>query len=596
MRGLNRRILLTSTAAASVALLVVYIIVGPRLRSRARDEVHQALRAEAHLLDISVGDYLLRGDGPGVLDPLVDEAARRSRSRYTVIAADGRVLADSSVSDHRLASLDNHGNRPEVRQAVVSGSGTALRHSATLNEDFLYVAFPVRRHNRLLGVVRAARSLAEIEGEARRFRAAVATALLASFFITAFLSTLLASTLARPLRELMDAARRFAAGDLDARIAVRRKDELGELAIILNQAAEQLRERWGESERDRRRIDAILSAMGDGLLAVDHRGFVVLANRSLRESLALDQPVGRHFLESIRQREVGDVVDRILRTGERYAAEVELLHPRRTYALIGFPFPGEEGAPSGAVISFHDITERLRLEEIRRDFVANASHELRTPLTSVRGFVEALEDGALETPETARRFLGKIRFHADRMATLISDLLELSRLESGEVVARPQHVDTGQIVREIASTFVEQAEHKRIELKVVTRSAPSIVTDPEHFGHILSNLVDNAVKYTPEGGRIEVAASTSAAGQAVVEVRDNGPGIPVSHLQRIFERFYRVDKARSREAGGTGLGLSIVKHLAERIGADIHVESVEGQGSIFRILIPRIDDDMVSAV
>ncbi|MBN2370328.1 MAG: HAMP domain-containing protein [Vicinamibacteria bacterium] len=586
MRGLTRRITLTSSVSASVALLAVYFIVGPRLRSHAIEEVREALRAEAHLVAMISADRLLRRDGERVLDPLVDEMALFGRSRYTVIAADGRVLADSSVSGPELASLDNHGNRPEMRQAIIAGSGIAQRYSATLREDYLYVAFPVRRNDRLLGVVRAARSLADIENEARRFRAVVLSALLAALVVAVLSSALLSATLTRPLHELMDAARRLAAGDLNARAVVRRKDELGELASIIDQAAAQLRARLSESERDRRRIDAILSAMGDGLLAVDHRGHVLLANRSLSESLALDQPAGRHYLESIRQLEVGDVIENVLRAGKQCAAEVELLHPRRTYALIGFPFPGEENAPSGAVISFHDVTERLRLEEVRRDFVANASHELRTPLTSIRGFVEALEDGALETPETARRFLGKIRFHSDRMAALISDLLELSKLETGEIVVQSQTINSAQVVREIASTFVEQAENRKINLKIVTRNSPMITTDPKHLGHILSNLIDNAVKYTPEGGRVEVSALADAGGHAVVEVRDNGRGIPAPHLQRIFERFYRVDKARSREAGGTGLGLSIVKHLAEKIGAQIEVESSEGRGSCFRVRLP----------
>jgi two-component system phosphate regulon sensor histidine kinase PhoR len=262
-----------------------------------------------------------------------------------------------------------------------------------------------------------------------------------------------------------------------------------------------------------------------------------------------------------------------------------MLRGGRAYAVIGVPFPGPEEQPPGAVLTFHDVTEIHRVERVRRDFVANASHELRTPLTSIRGFVEALEDGATEEPATARRFLEKIRIHADRMAGLVSDLLELSRLESGERAPAWEVVAPAEVAEEVAAAFAGPAQRKGVALHRSDRGAPAVVSDADRLRQILENLVENAVKYTPAGGRIDITTGPAEEG-AELMVADDGPGIPAEHLPRIFERFYRVDKARSREMGGTGLGLSIVKHLAEGMGATVSVQSQLGGGTRFRVTVP----------
>jgi signal transduction histidine kinase len=259
---------------------------------------------------------------------------------------------------------------------------------------------------------------------------------------------------------------------------------------------------------------------------------------------------------------------------------------RRSFAINGVPFPGTEGAPHGAVLTFVDTTERERLDAVRRDFVANASHELRTPLTSIRGFVEALEDGAKDEPGTAERFLGKIRTHADRMASLVEDLLELSRLESGARAPEPDAMRPADVAAEVVASFAEQAARKPLALRHEARGAPTVVTDRERVRRILENLVDNAVKYTPAGGHVVVTTLADAGGGVRVQVKDDGPGIEAGHRERVFERFYRVDKARSRSLGGTGLGLAIVRHLAESIGARVTLESEPGKGSTFTLALP----------
>jgi two-component system phosphate regulon sensor histidine kinase PhoR len=584
--GLRGRIAVTALAASAAALLAVLLLVGPRLRENALEHTRGELLADARLMARVVEEPLARGVTSAELDALVDEAARDVRARVTVILPDGRVVADSANSGDALAAEENHAGRPEVIQALASGTGGSLRHSVTVGQDLLYAAVAIRHQGHVVGVSRVAFSVAGIEDQVADLRWKVVLALALAFAVTAALSVLLSSSLAGPLADIMETARQVGAGNFGTRIRVRRNDELGELAHILNLSADQLQQRLTENARDRARTEAILSAMDDGVLAVDHRGIVILANNALRHNLDLQDPIGHHHIEAIRQREVGDVLQEVLRTARRKAVEVELLHQRRAFSLTAVPFPGTEGTPHGAVLTFHDITERRRLERIRRDFVANASHELRTPLTSIRGFVEALEDGALAEPETAARFLGKIRTHADRMAALVEDLLELSRLESGERPPLWEEVPPTEIAEDVAASFGGQAGRKGITLSKSDSGAPPVTTDADRLRRIVENLVDNAIKYTPAGGHVEIRTAPGPQGGAIVEVRDDGPGIPAEHLPRIFERFYRVDKARSRELGGTGLGLAIVKHLAEGMGATVTVASDVGKGTRFTVSVP----------
>jgi len=584
--GLRARMAVTAIAASAAALLAVLLLVTPGLRRRAIAYDQEALLAEARLMARVVEEPLFRGAGSGEIDTLVDQAARDVKARVTIVAPDGRVVADSSLSGAALLAVENHASRPEIRAAFDAGSGTSVRRSSTVQQELLYAAVAVRRDGRLLGAARVARTLSDIEAQARDFRGAVVLALMIAFLLTAVLSALFSSSLAGPLHDIMDAARRFAKGDLSARIRVGRGDELGELARILNQSAGELQGRLTETARERSRTEAILLAMDDGLLAVDHRGIVVMANSALRRILETDDPLGRHYLEAIRQHEVGRVLERVLRHRERESVEVELFQLRRVFALTAVPFPGDENAPPGAVLTFHDVTERRRADRVRRDFVANASHELRTPLTSIRGFVEALEDGAIQEPERAQRFLGKIRTHSDRMAALVEDLLELSRLESGERPPAWEEVPPIEIAEDVVASFAGLAGRRHISLTHAAHAATPVVTDADRLRRILENLVENAIKYTAEGGRVEIRTSPAAGGGALVEVEDDGPGIAAEHLPRIFERFYRVDKARSRELGGTGLGLAIVKHLAESVGASVTVRSELGHGTCFAISVP----------
>jgi two-component system phosphate regulon sensor histidine kinase PhoR len=589
--GLRTRIAVTAVAATAAALLAVLLLVGPAVRARSIAESRDALFAEAALMARFVEGPLSAGVASSALDAIVDAAARDAGGRrFTIVAPDGAVLADSAASGRELAALDNHAQRPEVVEAVATGRGSGIRHSATVGDELLYVAVAIRPQGRLLGVSRVARSVVSVEQEVGRLRRAIAAALGTAFLVTAVLALALSASLAGPLRAIMDSARAFAAGDLSARSRVERDDELGELARILNDSADQLQARLTELARERARSDAILSSMEEGLLAVDHNGVVLLANASLSDVLSLRAPVGRHYLEAVRHREIAALIEEVLRTGERREVEVDLHHVRRVFALGAGPFPGVEGAPRGVVLTFHDITDRRRVEQIRRDFVANASHELRTPLTSIRGFVEALEDGALAEPRNAQRFLAKIRVHAERMAALVADLLELSRLEAGETPPTFERVAPMDVVEDVVASLGGLAASGDVSIGAVDEGAPEVRTDGERLRRIVESIVENGIKYTPAGGRVTVTAGPGPAGGATIAVEDDGPGIAAEHLPRIFERFYRVDKARSRAIGGTGLGLAIARHLAESIDAAVSVASEPGRGSRFVVTVPAGPD------
>lgn len=585
MSSFRRRLALAGIFTAAAALIVVLFVQGRVLSADTRAETQERLRAEARILAEALSvPWSVQGPGDWV-DDLVDRAGRSTQTRLTVVSMNGTVLGDTSASGEALQAIENHAGRPEVRDALSLGEGTNERLSNTTHERQLYVAVQIRHEGRLLGVARASLSLARIEMRVSQLQRSLSLALLSVLVLASGLAWWLSRPLAEPMARVLEGAQAMAGGDLGKRIREDRDDEFGQLARVLNQAAFGIQEQFAAATRERARFSAVLAAMEDGLLAVDHKGIVLLANDALARSHNLAGATGTHYLEVFRQAEIGALIDQVLTSGQRRTAEIDLAGSGRSFVLVGVPFPASPGEPHGAVITFNDVSERRRVDRIRRDFVANASHELRTPLTSIRGFVEALEDGGLEEPETAKRFLSRIRANADRMASLVDDLLALSRLESGAQPPSLEPLDCGAVATDVVASFAEVAARKSITLDSVQAATAAVPGDGDRLRRILEHLVDNALKYTPDGGRVTVRVAPEGAG-VVVSVEDSGPGIGPEHLPRLFERFYRVDTARSRELGGTGLGLSIVKHLAESMGASVSVASEPGQGSRFETHLP----------
>ncbi|NOX98050.1 MAG: phosphate regulon sensor histidine kinase PhoR [Nitrospirae bacterium] len=399
---------------------------------------------------------------------------------------------------------------------------------------------------------------------------------------------LVARTVTKPLREMTKISLDMARGNFTRKLRVDSKDEIGQLADALNRMSKELKNRIRTITKDRDEILAILSSIVEGVVAVDKEERVILFNSASENifSLSQDKVIGEFCWEILRNNELNSLLKEALSKGELFSRDLTLLFPQeRIFEVHAVPL-GDKEKVWGAVAVLHDITGIKKLEKMRVEFVANVSHELRTPLTSIRGFVETLKEGAIDDPEAKVRFLKIIEKHADRLNSLINDLLHLSRIESQEIKMEFQSINFKELIDEVVSNFRKKIERKALTIEVnIPPNFPHLTADSERIERVLGNLLDNAIKFTPEGGKICFTALNNN-GNIRIEVSDTGIGIPREHLSRLFERFYRVDKARSRELGGTGLGLAIVKHIVRAHGGTVGVESEPGKGSKFFFTLP----------
>jgi len=420
----------------------------------------------------------------------------------------------------------------------------------------------------------------------------VAAGALLAFGVAVAMGLLISRRMTRALNEMQGLAHRMAEGHFDRKAPVAGEDEVAELGRALNLMAARLKEKIEDLEREQGKVAAILDRMVEGVIAIDSQGRILLMNPGARAifDFRRDPVEGRPLAELIRQKEIFDLVEacRACRPGESCRREVEIGPPiNRILEAHALPVHfGPDRTGSGSLLVLHDITALRRLEQVRTEFVANVSHELRNPLTAIKGYLETLLDGALDEPSTARRFLEIAHTHADRLGRLVDDLLQLSDIETGRVVLAPAPLVLRDVARDVSAVFANQASRKRLIL--LHRVPPDLRAraDRDRLVQILVNLVDNAVKYTPEGGQVTLGAAPGASGFVEVRVADTGIGIPSTDLPRITERFYRVDKARSRELGGTGLGLAIVKHLVQAHGGELRIDSELGKGTTVRFTLP----------
>ena len=512
----------------------------------------------------------------------------RSGSRITIIASDGKVLADSAEDP---SNMENHANRPEVREAFSNGRGAANRYSDTVKRDLVYLAVRYHWGNEPPVVLRIAEPLVRIEeavADVRRPLGMVSIGLLLVGGVAAFFFSRVISTRVAKLREL---SKRVAEGDFTPMPVDGGGDELTELAASLNDTAVRLDSSIRSLREERNQSATILSSMSEGVAVVGHDGRILYLNRAFRRSLGLggetwEEFRGKSFSEVVSVPELVGLAAEALERNQRSEIEIAVGRaPQRL--LLARIAPVSEVKKSGAVVVLLDVTEIHRLERVRRDFVANVSHELKTPLTAIQGFAETLLGGALEDPKHSQRFLEIIREHAMRLGRLTDDLLKLSRIEAGKHEPQLHLVRVPSLVGSVVETSRFKAEPRNISLTVaIPEDIPPIESDADWLAEVLQNLIDNAIQYTSSGGAIRVWASTGED-EVSIGVTDNGIGIPLESQGRIFERFYRVDAARSREVGGTGLGLAIAKHLVESLGGRIELESEAGKGSTFTIVLPR---------
>ncbi len=506
----------------------------------------------------------------------------------TLITVDGRVLADSNQATLAdVNQMENHRLRPEIQTALRDGSGFSQRYSATDDELQFYYATRVQRAGRPLGVARASLSLRTIQAQVRRGQLRVwAFAAIVAALATVGTGYLLAR-ITKPLIKLTRAVERMSAGHLGEHVEIANRDEIGMLARAFNSLSDDLQTQIDQLRERGDQLAAVLGGMVEGVIAVDRRARVMFANDAAGQQFdftAADAR-GRPLLTLIRDETLNQSVKKAMSTGDVVNAEIERYVPSTgALAVHATPLPGLP-CP-GVVLVLYDLTRLRRLESLRQEFVANVSHELKTPLSSIKAYAETLLCGAINDKSHNLEFVKRIEDQADRLHQLIMDLLSLARIESGDEAYEIHDVD----IEEAVSTCLQEhrpgADAKQIELSSQPADEDLVVrADDEAVRQILENLINNAIKYTPEGGRVTVSWGRQGK-WALIEVADTGIGIEAAHLDRLFERFYRVDKARSRELGGTGLGLSIVKHLAQFFGGNVGVRSQVGKGSTFWVQLP----------
>ncbi len=570
-------ILLTTTIAG--------VLLSRQQRQDAMAEVEQNLTSAAQLSrDVAVPR---EGENATRYQARIREAGVRAGVRLTVIDTTGTVVADS-VED--AAGMNDHSTRPEILQASERQTGSATRYSSTIGTDMMYVAVAVPEGAHHVAFVRTSVPLTEINERLSQTRLLIAASAGIAALVGLLIGALFARLLTRRLTRLTKAAEALAAGEYELELPIGSRDEFGRLAVAFNDMARQLKERMDTIVSDRNQVVAILTSMTEGVIAVDARQNIVHINAAAAAMLGVNAAdcIGQPVWKAVRVSALNEAADAVLETGsdDRREARITGESETRELELRTAPLRDSRGEVAGAVLVLSDFTDLRRLETVRTDFVSNVSHELKTPLAAIQALVETLIDDETIDPTTRADFLGRIAKQSRRLNTIVLDLLSLSRMEAEGKGLERKPIDLRTIVSECIELCRETSQKAGITLACQLPASPvRVFANDEAMKQLLGNLLDNALKYTPGEGRVEVRVSTDN-GDAVVEVEDTGAGIEASHLPRIFERFYRVDRARSRELGGTGLGLAIVKHVALAHGGAVRVSSTPGKGSTFVVSLP----------
>jgi two-component system phosphate regulon sensor histidine kinase PhoR len=555
------------------------------VESSIEDHLHHQLLSGRDFLE----ERLNASQRPFDPQILAKKIGQQQQVRVTIINADGVVLGDSELNIEELKKVENHLHRPEVQRALLAGLGVNKRYSATIRKFLLYMAVPFSGEKRH-GFLRYAVAISYLEMLEGRMQRLIVGALLLVFVLSLVFTYVISLVVSKPLNEMARISRSMALGDFSQKPSfIYAKDEMGDLARALSYMSDEIKWKMDHIKMESVKLDAVLSSMFEGIMVVNEKGKILLMNPSLRKLFFVDSaPESREPIEVIRNAQIQDVVDRILKDKQKLITqEIITVYPQEQVLKINAAPIIRNDVFEGAVLVFHDISQLRRLERVRQDFVANVSHELRTPVSSIKGYAETLLDGAMENKDTCREFIDIIYQDSNRLADLIDDLLDLSKIESGKMNIVLSPLDIRPVLDRSLRVLEKLIKTKRLVVSIdAPAEIPQVLADDKRLAQVFLNLLDNAVKYTPEGGAIKVNFSVNQ--QAIhIDVMDTGIGIPEKDIPRIFERFYRVDKARSRELGGTGLGLSIVKHIVLAHNGQVSVRSEVGKGSVFSFFIPR---------
>jgi two-component system phosphate regulon sensor histidine kinase PhoR len=561
------KLFLAALLIIAVCTFTLDVLIRHAWEGMLRSEIETSLRQETQMFASRIA-----GSPPASLSEITVQAARAADARITVIDSTGKVLADSEAAP---ATMENHATRPEFTSALQGQVGSSTRMSKTVGTELLYVAVPISG-----GAVRMAYPLSSIRAANQSIRRELFKGSAVAALVALLLAFLATQSIGRRLMRITDFAERVAAGDLSARIEEESGDEIAHVASALDKTARKLEDGFSALENSRQTLETLLNSMQEAVLAVAQDGRVLWANQRMERLLPSGLRLGAPLVQSVRDPEILRSVEDALERRDVTTAHAAKIFSGRIFDVTAAPMPG-----GGAVAVLHDQTDIERVEKTRRDFIANVSHELRTPLTSIQGYSETLLDHN-NVPEHVREFVEIIRKNATRMSRLTEDLLVLARVESGEQNFNFQLVSAQELLDDAVQTFHDLAASRGVDISVMNMAESPVSVDRYAIHQVLSNLIDNALKYGETGKKILVGACETEDGVQFF-VRDFGGGIPSEHLPRLFERFYRVDKARSRESGGTGLGLAIAKHVVRAHGGTIKAESELNHGSVFYFTLPR---------
>ena len=589
-----RRGLFWKIFGACVLLIVLTsVVAGWTASRRLADDAEQDTKTRIETQVLLVRELLTPGL-PAALDPAfqarVQTLGKETGTRLTVVRADGFVLADSSKDP---VSMDNHATRPEIERSATQAFGHSIRESATLGMPMVYVATRVESPGGTRAVIRGALPLLELEDRQLEIQDMVIQAALISLVLGLLVAVFIAQRLARPLRTMSEAALAIAAGDFARRVPAHSADEVGALGNTFNMMAKRLQTEVGTINRERGELRAILEGMVEGVIAVDADERIVLMNDAAGAMFDLDprKVRGERIWEVLRWSKVPATLADAVRSGDAVGTEVGLMEDghERTVRLHVSPQASDDGARRGAVVVLEDVTDRRRLEAVRRDFIANASHELKTPVAAIRGLVETIIEDPDMDALTRQGFLERVLRQSDRLGGVVEEMLSLSRLESGPLDVETPPQDIRGSVREAVDDAGPLAAEHGVGISMTIADEPLLVRGmPGAVRRVVGNLLDNAIKYSAPESRVLVRAYL-VGDHVEIAVTDRGQGIPLEKQERVFERFYRVDEGRARDVGGTGLGLAIVKHLVQSMGGEVRIDSQPGVGSTFRVVWPSAE-------
>lgn len=573
-----------------LTIIAVLVIVGYTTHSLQRlyyQQVSENIKSRAYLIQEQVSSDL-KSRNFEKIDRFCKQTGPLSATRITVILPGGKVIGDS---DEQIAEMQNHADRPEFREALAGNIGSSTRYSDTLEKNMMYLAIPIYLEDEIIAVLRTSVPVSEIDEELTKIYHNILWAVLVVAALAAIISLVLSNKITRPIAAIKEAAGRYASGDLAPQLAVSKPAELADLARAMNKMARQLNERINTITTQSAEADAILSSMIEGVIAINADGQIVRMNRAAAEFIGVNtkQAEQRSIEETLyNHADIIQFAQQAIQTSTPIETEVLLAGPERKHLkLHAARLTDTEGNYTGAVMVLTDMTRIRHLQKVRQDFVANVSHELKTPITSIKGFVETLREGALSDPEQAKRFLGIIARHADRLNAIIDDLLTLSRLEEDAEHRALSFEKTPlkPILTEAIELSEMKAEEKNIPINLNCEETLQARVNPALMEQAVTNLINNAIKYSPESSPIEVLVNRTDS-EISISVCDQGCGIDKKDHKQIFQRFFVVDKSRSRTLGGTGLGLAIVKHIAQVHNGRVTIESQPGKGSKFTIHLP----------